>query len=315
MNNTINSLFCTIKRHWGSTWFSGQSAFDLGVARAVGCLLILLFALPPWDLTISLDEVNGSPSTERPALFILRMLVGDFSSSSQLWASVHWICIISGIVAMLGYRTMTSLRIFAITYLLLVSHMWSFGELHHPRIAPVWFLLVLFFTPCGHRFSIDAIIRKNKVHRSSEQLLSPKEYAWPGNLFLALIAYSYSYSAIWKLGYQGGIEWMNGLTTRFYLFIGDVEFMTSTERNSLYYWIYDSLPALRFAGIMTIAFELFFPLSLFVRSLRLPFLFIAFAFHLGNYALRGENGIFLLYPALTALLLLRFETKPIALTR
>ncbi|WP_018971052.1 HTTM domain-containing protein [Rubritalea marina] len=312
MSNKTKSIPASIKRLWDCIWFQGQNAYDLGIARALGCLLILMFALPPLELTIALDAVNGTASTERPAVFLLRMLVGDYATHSSIWLSVHWITVISGIFSVLGLGTKVSIRIFAIGYLLLVSHMWSFGELHHPRIAPVWFLLVLFFAPCGDCFSLDAFIR-NRGANSSKQLLSePQSYAWAGNLFLALIAYAYSYSGLWKLLYQGGVEWMNGLTSRYYLFVDDVSYMCSPDRNSIYYWLYDSLPALRLTGIVTIAFEVFFPIALFFRPLRMPFLFIAFAFHAGNYALRGENGIFLLYPILAMLLITRFDVSPSA---
>ena len=308
--NSRSALGEKVSRLWNRTWYEGQSSFDLGVARALGCLLILAFALPPLHLTLALDLKSGAAVTPRPALSLVAFILGDVVTTTGFWLFVHWSTVMAGALAVLGWRSRFSVPAFAFGFLLLVSHMWSFGELHHPRIAPIWFLLLLALSPCGRRFSLDAVRRKKDRSVQPEGGSDCSGSAWVGNLFFAMIAYAYSYSGLWKVLVQGGAEWMNGLTARFYLFVPDIEKMCSQDRSGSYYVLYDSLLLLKLSSVGTIIFEVLFPLGLFVRQLRWPFVGAAFLFHLGNYGLRGENGIFLLYPVLAGLLLCSFEVRP-----
>jgi uncharacterized membrane protein YphA (DoxX/SURF4 family) len=282
----------SLHRLWNAYWFAPGRAENLALTRIASCLFITVFAVPPLKSTVLLIEVNPEFLTPRPIISLLSVILGsDLIHSTEFWVFLHWITVIAGILSTVGLFTRLSVGTFAIGFLSLVSHFWSYGELHHPRIAACWFLIILAFSRCSDCLSVDCWLknRSTKSQIRSESKNDDGMYTWPVRLILASIAFAYFHSGLWKIFYQGGIDWINGYTLRFYLLAKDFEWGPAL-------FISQSLLLCSIISIIAIAFELFFPLAIIFPKKAKWFILLAALFHLGNWILRKENPLFLLYP-------------------
>lgn len=273
---------------WNNYWFPYRVGIHLALTRIVGCALILLFAMPPIKWTASLLTANDEFVDPCPLIEAFEWVAGaNIVHRFTTWQVIHTAAVVSGIMAIVGVFTRISVAIYALCYLLLISHLWSYGEIHHPEVVPCWFLLILSFSRCGDRLSLDALWFGDAKQKSQEFIY----YEWPIKLLLVSVAWGYWYSGAWKLFYQGGIEWMNGHTLKFYMLTKGVD--------SPGLWISQNLLLCVVLSVITIAFELLSPLVLIVPRCYVKYwLAIAFSFHLGNTLLRQENPMFLLWPLL-----------------
>lgn len=205
------------------------------------------------------------------------------------WADlVLWtyaITVAAGLATMIGLRTRISAILFALGTWFLVSHETSYGETYHTEILISLFLLFLALSPSGRRLSLDAL-RLRIAEGQTDQAV------WPLRLTQVLLAWTYFSNSVFKLAY-GGLEWMNGYTLQQYLLSRYLQWdrplaLWLAQR----YWLSVAL------SIATVAFELSFPLALFVRRAR-PFLLASgVIFHLVIYL--AMNVVFLQHIVLYA---------------
>ena len=167
------------------------------------------------------------------------------------------------------------------------------GDVHHREI-PIFALLILFyFSKSDRMFGVDA-------RRKTLPSIEPWEASWPLRAMQVYIAMFYFWALMAKLRLSG-LDWFTGggriqdvLISRS---LRDGLTPTGDVVNLSLGWDFAHHPEWIWAcGALVFAFELLFPLILFVRDWRLKLLALigATTFHLANYFLM--NVQFFLYP-------------------
>lgn len=273
-----------MKNRFNKILFTQQNPYQLALLRVITISLILLFSIPPlkWYLTLSLT--NDSFIEPNFLIQFFQYLFGqNILLSGTFIRVIYFSVIITGIFSVLGLFSRISIPLFSIFYTFLVAYLWSFGEVRHPRSVLCWFLIILALSQrSADAYSVDAYFGITSFKNSHWK------YGWPNSMLIISLSSAYCFSGLWKLFYQGGVEWLNGYTLQYYLVSKGENFFTHFLINKK--WLLIVL------SYITIALEIFFPICLFFRKKSKYFLLAAFCFHLGNYILRGENPIFLLWP-------------------
>jgi hypothetical protein len=199
--------------------------------------------------------------------------------------ALSWVRVASGIMAMLGCFTRTSVFIFALTNWIFIAHAYSYSDVHHPQSIFCIFLMLLAFSPSGDRLSIDALTCswRRGWENDAEQATKTVETAfWPIRLVHVLLAWAYFSTGLSKLVY-GGLRWMNGYTLQGYI-LGD-----ALQRDlPLGLWLVQHHTLCVLLSIYTIGFEFFFFVSLIIPWTAPYFLIGGILFQLGLYIFAGH---------------------------
>jgi hypothetical protein len=198
---------------------------------------------------------------------------------------LFWINILAGISALLGWFTRTSIFIFALVNWIFVAHAYSYAETHHPEALFAIFLMLLAFSPSGKCLSIDALIRRRRLHLSNvnKPTVETGEMGmWPLKLIHVLLALTYFSTGLAKVAY-GGLRWMNGYTLQAHIFKDAI-----LRDLPIGVWVAQQHMLCVFLSVFTMFFELFFFISvLFPRTA--PYFFISgIFFHIGLYVTGGH---------------------------
>lgn len=276
----LNNLLSIIER----TLFRPQSPKNIALLRITLPLVILIFSLPPIRWLLNLALVNETFINPPLIIELFSTLLGnEILLKASTIKLLYLITIISGTLSILGFFSKYSIPIMAFCYTFIVAYMWSFGEIHHPRTILCWFLIILAIAgKSSDVLSLDAKFGITKINKNFEV------YGWPNTVIMISLASAYCFSGLWKLFYQGGIEWLNGYTLQYYI--------VSKEENIFTDFLIDKRLILIILSIFSVFLEILFPLAIFLKNHAKWFLIAAFFFHLGNFILRGENGIFILWP-------------------
>lgn len=271
-------------KHVISTVFNSNNPQTLGLIRIVIISLILIFTVPPYKWLYNLALTNDSFIDPNLLTHVFSFILGEELLLSPLFLKLIYIMIfVSGVLTVIGFYCKYNLPILAFLYTFIVAYLWSFGEIHHPRSTLCWFLIILAISGrSSDSYSLDSYLDIEKVQPELWK------YGWPNSMMMIALSSAYCFSGLWKLFYQGGVEWLNGLTMQYYL--------SSKGENYLTQFIVDKRWLLIMLSIFSVGFEILFPLALFFRKYSKWFLLAAFLFHLGNYIIRAENGIFILWP-------------------
>lgn len=261
--------------HWNRWWFPPSDGLDLAVCRilVVGAQLFVFlpFFLPtPSEHLALIDRPGGFEHPQWLIRLVAAALPADSSAWPHLVRGAYAVAVGAGLTTMVGLRTRTSAALLALSTWFLVSHDGSYGEIHHPEIVLSMFLLFLALSPSGMRLSIDARLRGRPAETTDMAV-------WPLKLTQALLAWSYFSNAVAKLAYAG-LNWMNGYTLQESMLYSAVQW----ER-PLGLWLAQQHELCVALSIATIAYELAFPLALFVPRSRPILLVSTVAFHIGMY--------------------------------
>jgi uncharacterized membrane protein YphA (DoxX/SURF4 family) len=260
---------------WNRWWFPQSDGLDLAVCRilAVGSLL---FVFLPFFMTSPAEHIA---LIDRPGGFVhpqwmIRLAAALVPADSPAWPHlVHGafaIAIGAGATTLIGLRTRTSAALLALAIWFLVSHDGSYGEIHHPDIVLSLFLLFLALSPSGRRLSIDALLR-GRAKGTTDRAV------WPLKLTRVLLAWTYFSNAAAKLLYSG-LDWMNGYTLQQSMLYSSLQWERPLGFRLAQH--HDLCVAL---SVATLAFELLFPLALFVPRSRPALLLTGAVFHLALY--------------------------------
>jgi hypothetical protein len=270
-------------------WFSAESLGALRLYFGIGLALYVL--------------------TQYPQLLILDLFGPEFHYTIPIWyfwqlgieRNIPWLnlpVLIATIVACLFFafgkwtRPAIIAIVIGIFYLKGVRDSFS-GDVHH-REVPIFALLILFlFSKCDRMFGIDA-------RRKQWPAIADWEASWPLRAMQIYIAMFYFWALVGKLRISG-LGWFaaDGRIQHMLIsralrdgFTPDGEIVNL----SLAYQLAHHPHIVFLIGALVFAFELFFPLILFVRSwrIKLAMLIGATFFHLSNYVLL--NVQFFLYP-------------------
>jgi Vitamin K-dependent gamma-carboxylase len=200
------------------------------------------------------------------------------------WTIFYYATFAAGLAALVGIFTRVTIFLFALGVWTLVSHAYSYADVHHPEAVFAIFLMALAFSPAGDSLSVDAFLRRRRrsAWGASDEPRTLETAAWPLKLAHVLLSMTYFSTGATKL-LSGGLDWMNGYTLQLYTF-GD-----AVQRNlPLGIWLGQQHTLAILLSIFTIAFELFFFLSLFLPRAAPLFFINGIFFQLGLYFAAGH---------------------------
>jgi uncharacterized membrane protein YphA (DoxX/SURF4 family) len=284
---------------WNEYWFPSTTTLNLAGARIVAVAAQLFWFSPSLNYHINLASKNSDFIDPQPIIRAIAALVPRevFFSAGGLTA-LYWITTVAGLAALVGLFTRTSLFVLALGVWIFISHGYSYADVHHTQALFAIFLMVLPFSPAGERLSVDALIRRRRVRRSADLAEGPdtvETAMWPLKLLHVLLALTYFSTGITKL-ISGGLSWMNGYTLQNYIFSdavsGDIP---------LGIWLAQQHTLCVMLGVLTILFEVFYFVSLFLPRVAPLFFIGGIFFHIGLYATSGHP--FFQHMVMNALLL------------
>lgn len=250
-----------------------DTAESLGIIRAAVCA-VFFFSL----MLTSFGNLGRLPITVMRPIGVMRYFSWDFY---DLLLTPHAMNIFKFIVmffllaAMIGIYTQISVAVSAILVIFYQGLVRSFGHFNHDEMIAVYFLCILAFTPCGRAFSIDAW-RKNRNHQSV--LLPSFIYGYPILLMQILLSWVYFSSALVKLR-AGRAFFSNADNLPVLSIIHSLDNLHDTEFRLAFYlpeYKYYVLPLV----ILTVIWELAFPLAVVWRRARPVILIFGIIFHI-----------------------------------
>ena len=268
---------------WNRLWFPPSTGIRLAAARifVVACQLFLFFPSLGDQLRF-LGPGRGFIEPQTLMAWLTALLPADAFPTPASLTLVYRLTEVAGILTLVGLATRVSALIFALGNWILVLHMYSYGEKHHPEALLCLFLLFLAFSPSGARWSVDAWLKRRFGKAASPA--HPAELTtalWPLKLTQALLAFAYFSAGACKLIF-GGLAWMNGYTLQQHMFADAVRGMYP-----LGLWMARQHTLCILLSVVILATELFFFLTLFVPRL-VPLLLLGGVFlHVGIYVTMG----------------------------
>ncbi len=232
-------------------------------------------------------KLLAAPGFEDPQWFV-RVLLTFFDEPTLRSAAVieaaWWVTMACGLLALVGLFTRAALGLFAAGTMLLISHVYSYGEYHHPEALYVVFLFLLAFCPCGDCLSVDAWLRR-RGGRDGERPWyrgTPSRLAmWPLVTVQCLLVIAYTDAALSKM-ILGGAAWFNGYTLQNYLLFDGIRKGTWGVYVAPYRWVCVLL------AVGAVTFESSFWMVLLPQWRRfIPLILVAgVGMHLGIYVLQ-----------------------------
>lgn len=265
---------------WNAFWFPTTTTVSLAVARITAVATQLFWFFPSLQYHLNLMEKNSAFVDAQPLIRAITTLVPrEAFFTRPIFTTIYWLTAVAGITALVGLFTRTSLLVLAFGIWFLVSHGYSYGDVHHPEALFAFFLVTLALAPSGNSLSIDALIRGRARAASgpTEERQRVDTAMWPLKLAWVLLAMTYFSTGITKL-LAGGLSWMNGYTLQIYTF-GDA----LASGKPLGVWLAGHHTLCILLAIGTILFETFFFVSILLPRTA-PLLFLAgIAFHVALY--------------------------------
>lgn len=271
----------TLVETWKNYWFVSTSVGFLAVAR------ILCAGFQFWILTIggNLDRIKQIVSVPVslydpiPAFLIFSWPWGmEVPPPANVMMTLHWVTVGCAVLALVGFRTKLSMALLAFGSLFQQGYIYSFGDLHHREGIFVVALLVLALSPCGKALSIDAWLemRRKGVTWKDGFLIESIYGAWGLRVVQTMFGVIYLDTAVKKMTW-GGLDWMNGDTLQYYLFVDGI------GRGSAFgVWLAHQHSLVMVLSIVTIIFEATFWVVIFAPRLTWVYLLVGTGFHLGN---------------------------------
>ncbi len=271
---------------WDAFWFPPASPLNLAVARIVAAAAQLFWFYPSLRGQINLATKNETFLDPQPIIrAITAVLPREVLFSADGLTVLHTVTFWAGAAALIGLFTRASLLVFALGIWVLVSHAYSYADIHHPEALFAIFLLVLAFAPSGARLSVDALVRRRRdpsVPGVADSVETADNVMWPLKLLHVLMAATYFSTGAAKL-ISGGLTWMNGYTLQNYVFSDAV-----SRDIPLGIWLAQHYWLCVILGIGTILFEVFYFVSLFMPRMAPLFFIGGIFFHIGLWATSGH---------------------------
>jgi len=260
---------------WNAYWFPETSTLYLAITRIVivGAQLFLLAR--PLGQHLNLVEKNREFINPQLLISAVAAIVPNevfFTPSG--FKALYWIIMAAGIAALVGVFTRPALFIFALGTWILITHIYSFGDRHHPEAVFAIVLMTLAFAPSGDSLSVDVWLRR----RSRARGAPPQRVdtaMWPLKLAHVLLAMTYFSAGVSKLIFSGP-RWLNGYTLQSHTFADAIN-----RDMPLGIWLAQQHTLAIVLSVFTILLEIFFLVSLILPRTA-PFIFVsAFFFQVG----------------------------------
>lgn len=288
---------------WNAYWFPTTTTLSLSISRIIAVAAQLFWFFPNLDDNLNLLVNNTEFMDPQPLIRAISAIVprAVFFTPTTLTA-IYWITVGAGITALVGLFTRASLFVFALGVWFLVSHEYSYADIHHPEAVFCIFLMALAFAPSGKSLSLDALIRRRRARLASNSVEEAKESErvdtamWPLKLAHVLLAMTYFSTGASKM-ISGGPAWLNGYTLQAYTFADAMN-----RDIPLGIWLAQQHTLAVLLSVFTVIFELFFFLSLILPRMAPLFFFSGLLFQIGLLATAGHG--FFQHMVLLVLLLL-----------
>lgn len=268
---------------WNRFWFPCTSTLNLAACRIIAVAAQLLWFTAPLDHHINRLSKNPAFIDPQPIIRAISAVVPrDLLFTPSIFPALYWATVAAGFAALLGLLTRISVFAFALGTWFLVSHEYSYADVHHPEALFAIFLVLLALSPSGKSLALDAIIRRRRTGSTTQEPPRADTAIWPLKLTQLLLAMTYFSTGITKL-LSGGLTWMNGYTLQIYTF------RDALARDlPLGIWLSQQYFLAVVLSVLTVLFEIFYFASL-LRPRTAPFFFVgAIFFHIGLFATAGH---------------------------
>ncbi len=271
---------------WNAYWFPTTTTLNLAGARIVAVAAQVFWLFPSLSYQIGLATKNSAFADPQPLIRAIAAIVPrDALFTPSGLTAIYWVTFAAGLAALVGFSTRTCLFVLAAGTWFLVSHRYSYADVHHTEAPFAIFLMALAFAPAGDSLSIDALIRRRRARPAGESARMPRltdTAMWPLKLAHVLLALTYFSTGITKL-LAGGLAWMNGYTLQNHIFHDAVR-----RDIPLGLWLAQQHTLCILLGIATILFEVFFFVSILMPRTA-PYFFVGgILFHIGLYLTSGH---------------------------
>jgi hypothetical protein len=251
---------------WERYWFEPGSCFDLAVVRIVAvatqlfCILLFADQLGALEARAALPDENWQPLV---ILNLLNLPWGwGFRPSFDVLQILYYVCVLTGLLSLIGLFTNAALIVFAATSLYLQAFLYSFGDFHHPQAVMMIALSVLALSPSGRALSVDAWLSRRRA-KNDEGALRKNEFAgWSIKLIQWFFVLMYA-SAVWSKLSESGLDWANGFTLQFQLARDGLRF-----NSPFAYWLSQHHLLILFAQYEVLLFQATFALPVIFPKLR-----------------------------------------------
>jgi len=281
-----------INRAWNHFFFTGFSGESLGLLRMyIGCGL-LFFHTYQFATVLSLNPF-GSKNYFLEPIWYFHLLGIQYHIPALSF--VVYVVLMGATVSMIkGKHTRVSILvvILCIFYLKGVRDSFS-GDVHHRYIIPMQILFLFLLSKCGEVCSRDTQGDKNSS-------IQEWEASWPIKTMQLYVALFYFWSVIAKVRVSGWVWFAGEGRIQEVLIKRSVRWGLTDEgglaKNSLSFELAQHPDLIQIFSLLVLAFELCFPLILFIKSVKLRALFLAsvIVFHISTFILMDVN--FLLIP-------------------
>lgn len=270
---------------WNAYWFPETSTLYLSITRIVMVATQLFWLSSPLREHLNLVEKNREFINPQLLISAIAAIVPrDVFFSPSGFTVFYWVISVAGLAALVGLFTRVSLFVFALGTWILIAHLYSYGDRHHPEAVFAIVLMALAFAPSGGRLSLDAFLRR-RARPSAEASERVDTAMWPLKLAHVLLAMTYFSTGMSKL-IAGGPQWLNGYTLQGYTFAD------AMNRNiPLGIWLGQQHNLAIALSVFTILIETFFFVSLFLPRVA-PFIFVAAFFFQVGLLLSAGHGFF-----------------------
>lgn len=270
---------------WMQFWMPLDSGLDLAIVRIIVAVGMLLFFLPSLDDQLAYLATHTQFKSPRFLVSLAREFIPDAQLRSPGFVTLVWsVATLAALTTALGLFTRTSAVALFLSYGYMISHRYSYGEMHHPETHLLIFLMLLPMAPSGMRLSVDAWRRRKREGSDPP----PTHFAvWILRLSALIIGLCYLDAAYAKLT-RAGLGWANGYTLQYHTLT-----QALTHDLSIGLWLADQHWILRLTSYYVLAVEGLFIVAVFWRTAAPFFLLSGMGLHLGLHFVRGGHFDFL----------------------
>ncbi|MEX2491728.1 MAG: hypothetical protein WD425_08190 [Nitrospirales bacterium] len=286
--------FCkSPSRIWNQFFFTGFSGESLGLLRMYIGVGLLFFHTYQFATVLTLNPIGAMYYFIEPIWYF--KLLGIQYHVPALSFVMYAMLMGATIAMIVGKHTRMSILviILCIFYLKGVRDSFS-GDVHHRYIIPMQILFLFLLSKCGEVHSRDA-----RQHHHAAEVLE-WEASWPIKTMQLYVALFYFWS-VWAKVRVSGWVWFAGEGRIQEVLIHRSVRWGVTDKgevltNGLSFELAQHPELIQIFGLLVLAFELGFPLLLFIKSAkwRLAFIMGVTMFHIATFVLMDVN--FLLIP-------------------
>ncbi|HSE83314.1 MAG TPA: hypothetical protein VLB01_02050 [Thermodesulfobacteriota bacterium] len=270
---------------WDRFWFTPTSLRRLAIFRILIFGFLIWNSLYIWVPGYIESLKNVSPEFFEP-LLIIRVLHLSPPTSPFALDIVHLLLTLFAAGAMVGFMTRFCILGSLVLFLYVVGMWWSFEGIHRSE-SPVFIfaMVALLLSPCGRVLSVDEVIARirgskgrGESQRDRDEGLESEYALWPIRLTQVFVAFAYFNAGFWKIK-MSGFSWANGAALQFHLIDHHLRGHSITDLG-LHIAHHPMLCSA--LSVLTLVWELGFPIILVFPRLAWIFLPLGLSFHIGT---------------------------------